>query len=80
MANKRYDRSSPESAVMAALKVIGDRPLYVAATAYGYTVEPTPPPFNQAHYRVNPDKTLVFWIRDCVTGNVTESPMSYSIG
>ncbi len=54
---KRYDRASLPSALAAAYCAAKslNRPAYVYATAYGLTVELTPPVARQTHSVVSPD-------------------------
>jgi hypothetical protein len=55
----RYNRAHLSSAGPAAQKLAAadGRDRYVFATAYGYTIALTPPPFGQSHVKVRPDGT-----------------------
>jgi len=55
----RYSRASLPSAAQAAQKLAAadGRDRYVFATAYGYTVALTPPPFHEPHWKVHADGT-----------------------
>ena len=79
MARRRYDKGDLESTMRAAVKCVGDSPLYVFATAYGYTIESEPPIARRQHYRVNPDRTVVYWHCDVVTGEVTEEQIPHTL-
>ena len=49
----RYNRGSFQSTIRAAIKTSSaEHPAYVFATAYGYTIGNSRPPFHQNHYRV----------------------------
>jgi hypothetical protein len=60
MARVRYNRGSIDSTVSAAIKTCGDRPSYVFATAFGFTIDRRPPPFGQQHVGVRPDGSTEF--------------------
>lgn len=45
----KYNRGSLDSTIAAAVKVVQDAPLYVFATAYGFTIDRWPPPGGQRH-------------------------------
>lgn len=60
MSRIRYDRSDLGSTIRAAVRLAAasNRPRYVFATAYGYTVETQPAPYRQAYYQAQPDGTV----------------------
>lgn len=58
MTRKRikYDRGDINSTMRAALKVSEYAEVYVYATAYGYIITDTRPPYGQPYYKVNDGK------------------------
>jgi DNA adenine methylase len=51
----RYNRGDLDSAIAAAKRLKADHPLYIFATAYGYTIEHRPPVGSQQYIVVAPD-------------------------
>lgn len=56
MKRIRYNRADINSTMTAAKKIAETKTCYVYATAYGYTIEYSPPPFGQGYYKVSDDK------------------------
>lgn len=54
----RYNRGDLNSTVKAAQKTVGKKPLYIFATAGGYTISKSKPPITQGYFLVKPDKTV----------------------
>lgn len=54
MARIRYNRADLGSTMAAACRLATDEPVYVFATALGYTIDRNPPAFKQQHYIVQP--------------------------
>ena len=53
----RYNRADIDSTIRAAKKIISDHPLYVFATAYGFTIWHEAPPGSQRYVIINIDGT-----------------------
>lgn len=58
MKRVKYDRSSLDSAIEAALRLESLEPLYVFATYHGFTIDHRKPPPSQRYVTVQPDGTV----------------------
>lgn len=50
----RYNRGNLDSAIAAARQIVDDHPVYIYATAGGFTIDHQRPPFGQQHVKVSP--------------------------
>jgi len=75
----RYDKAKVDSAIKAAMKLQskGSPPLYIFATAHGYTIDARKPPFRQSYIQVSSDGNVVKKIYDPVDSKYfTANPVS----
>ena len=66
----RYQKGDINSAINAAIKTTGDRPLYIFPTYYGYEIKRSVPSW-LSHYKVHPDGRVEEHTRDVRTGKWT---------
>lgn len=66
----KYNRGDDNSAINAALKTVGDKPLYIFPTAYGFDIKPDVPGWLN-HYKVYPNGKVESHLNDVRTGKWT---------
>jgi hypothetical protein len=63
MGRIRYNRSDINSTMKAALKISEYSIVYVYATANGYVITETRPPYGQPHYKISSGEVEKFGLR-----------------